>query len=270
MPAVRTTRLPDLPDDASPAGAAEIRTLLSFPVGGVSHATVPAGAVSRQSWLSGSSEWFHVLDGDGVLWDGAGGQEVPLLRGRTCRIPPSTPFQYRAGAQPLRLLVMTLPRWRPEDHHVDVEQHWAPTGAGATEPVPHPGGGGPVEVHDLRAEPDDTAPDGSLIFLQGDEPAGGVAGCVLPAGTASVPVRHATVEELWYVLGGSGQLSRRDGTLPPEVVDLVPGTCVDIARGLTFQFRAAEHELLHVLLLTMPRWPGPQEATPVRELATWT
>lgn len=55
-------------------------------------------------------------------------------------------------------------------------------------------------VVSLKPDRDYLAPDGSEIRLLVSGEHGGFAHCVLPAGRMSAPVRHRTVEELWYVL----------------------------------------------------------------------
>ena len=108
------------------------------------------------------------------------------------------------------------------------------------------------------------APDGSeireLIALGG----GSMAHCTLPVAGVSAAVRHRTVEEIWYVLRGRGQLwGRRDHR--EEVVDLAPGVSVAIAQGMHFQFRNTSDEPLTFLLVTMPPWPGAEEAVRVED-----
>jgi mannose-6-phosphate isomerase-like protein (cupin superfamily) len=71
------------------------------------------------------------------------------------------------------------------------------------------------------------------------------------------------VQEIWYVVKGAGQLWRHDDCGTEEVVALVPGVCVDIPLHTDFQFRSTGIEPLQMLLLTMPRWPGPDEAMSV-------
>jgi mannose-6-phosphate isomerase-like protein (cupin superfamily) len=91
---------------------------------------------------------------------------------------------------------------------------------------------------------------------------GGLAHCLLPAGKASSPVRHRTVEQLWHVIGGEGEIWRsRHGE---DRVDKVrPGDSVRICVDTSFQFRAGEKDDLKLLFATMPPWPGPQEAVAV-------
>lgn len=111
----------------------------------------------------------------------------------------------------------------------------------------------------LPADPTVTAPDGSdvrvLLRLSG----GSMAHFQLAAGAVSKAVQHRTVEEIWYVLGGSGQMWRRQGE-SEETVDLAPGTCLTIPVGTAFQFRAGDGGPLSAVAVTMPPWPGEDEA----------
>jgi mannose-6-phosphate isomerase-like protein (cupin superfamily) len=111
----------------------------------------------------------------------------------------------------------------------------------------------------LPADPTVTAPDGSdvrvLLRLSG----GSMAHFQLAAGAVSKAVRHRTVEEIWYVLGGGGQMWRRQGD-HEETVDLAAGTCLTIPVGTAFQFRAGEAGPLSAVAITMPPWPGDGEA----------
>lgn len=117
------------------------------------------------------------------------------------------------------------------------------------------------QVASLRDDYDYLAPDGSEIRRLAEGANGGFAHCVLPAGKVSSPVRHRTVEELWYVLEGEGEIWRaRDEDT--RIDALRRGDSVRIPVGFSFQFRAGEHADLKLLLATMPRWPGPQEAVP--------
>jgi len=114
----------------------------------------------------------------------------------------------------------------------------------------------------LPAAPDHLAPDGSairsLLAVQG----GSLAYCTLPAGTVSKAVVHQTVEEIWYCVAGNGQVWRR-GPEEALITDLTPGTCITIPVGAHFQFRTSGADELHLLIATMPPWPGAHEALPV-------
>ena len=91
---------------------------------------------------------------------------------------------------------------------------------------------------------------------------GSMAHFELAGGSASAPIRHRTVDEIWYVLSGHGEMWRsRHGR--EEVVTLEPGVCVTIPVGTDFQFRAADGGALAAVGVSMPPWPGPEEAVPV-------
>jgi mannose-6-phosphate isomerase-like protein (cupin superfamily) len=103
------------------------------------------------------------------------------------------------------------------------------------------------------------APDGSEIRLLVSAERGSMVHCRLPPGGVSRAVRHRTVEEVWYVLSGRGELWRRLGR-EERVETLSAGLSVTIPLGTQFQFRALGTEALCVVLVTMPPWPGEQEA----------
>jgi mannose-6-phosphate isomerase-like protein (cupin superfamily) len=114
----------------------------------------------------------------------------------------------------------------------------------------------------LPARPDVQAPDGSdvriLLQLQG----GSMAHFELAAGMASTAVAHRTVEEIWFVLSGVGEMWRSlDGH--EEVTPLAEGVCITLPRGTRFQFRSLGPGPLSAVAITMPPWPGPEEAYPV-------
>lgn len=114
----------------------------------------------------------------------------------------------------------------------------------------------------MESRYDYLAPDGSEIRLlvQGEQ--GGLAHCVLPAGRRSLAVRHRTVEELWYVLEGSGEIWRGRDSEDARTDAVRAGDSVRIPVGVAFQFQASPDEDLKLLLVTMPPWPGTQEAVP--------
>jgi mannose-6-phosphate isomerase-like protein (cupin superfamily) len=111
----------------------------------------------------------------------------------------------------------------------------------------------------LPSERDAVAPDGSdvriLLGLRG----GGMAHFTLAADETSVAVAHRTVEEIWFVVSGRGEMWRRQDELE-EIVALEPGVCVTIPLGTHFQFRATGPDPLCAVAVTMPPWPGDDEA----------
>ena len=119
----------------------------------------------------------------------------------------------------------------------------------------------------LPAKVTHLAPDGSEIRELVQTTRGSLVHCTLPPGGVTLAVRHQTVEEVWYCLGGSGQLWRGDGERE-DVVELTPGTSVSVPLGVSFQFRTNGSQPLELVIVTMPPWPGPSEAVPVA--GKWT
>jgi mannose-6-phosphate isomerase-like protein (cupin superfamily) len=111
----------------------------------------------------------------------------------------------------------------------------------------------------LPPAPDAVAPDGSDVRVLLQLGRGGMAHFELGPGRVSRAVAHHHVEEIWYIMGGHGQMWRRQGERQ-ETVSLEPGTCVSIPAGTHFQFRAARAGPLAAVAMTMPPWPGDDEA----------
>ncbi len=110
----------------------------------------------------------------------------------------------------------------------------------------------------LPVAPLDTAADGTdvrpLLQLSG----GSMAHFELRSGAVSKAVTHRTVEEIWYFLGGRGEMWRKQGD-HEEIVPVEASVSVTIPRGTQFQFRSFGDEPLTFVLITMPPWPGPDE-----------
>ena len=64
------------------------------------------------------------------------------------------------------------------------------------------------------------------------------------------------------MLGGRGEMWRRQGDRE-SVVALEAGVCLTIPLGTHFQFRSLGPGPLAAVAVTMPPWPGPDEAVPV-------
>ena len=107
--------------------------------------------------------------------------------------------------------------------------------------------------------PDVMAPDGSEVRILAATQRGSMAQFTLPPGAVSKPVAHHTVEEVWLVMAGTGRMWRKLGTAE-EVVALGPGVSLAIPVGAHFQFRNDGEEPLHCVGVTMPPWPGMDEA----------
>ena len=85
----------------------------------------------------------------------------------------------------------------------------------------------------------------------------------------SIAVRHRTVEELWFFLAGRGEMWRRGPDGEERIDEVEAGVCLDIPLGVTFQLRCLGDEPLRALGVTMPPWPGMDEAIVVGE-GRWT
>jgi mannose-6-phosphate isomerase-like protein (cupin superfamily) len=109
----------------------------------------------------------------------------------------------------------------------------------------------------MSGQPDAIAPDGSdIYYLVVDAERASLVEVVLQAGRISRRVRHRTVEEIWYFIGGSGRV-----WLDDEVIrDVRVGSTVVIPVGCAFQFEATGDEPLRFLCYTSPPWPGDDEA----------
>ncbi|MCC7263745.1 MAG: cupin domain-containing protein [Candidatus Latescibacteria bacterium] len=114
----------------------------------------------------------------------------------------------------------------------------------------------------LPSAPTLTAPDGSAVRVLLGLPAGGMAHFELGAGQTSIAVTHRTVEEIWFVVSGQGEMWRKQGARE-ETVALKPGVCLTIPLGTHFQFRASRTEAVSVIGITIPPWPGAGEAIAV-------
>lgn len=109
------------------------------------------------------------------------------------------------------------------------------------------------------AAPDAIAPDGCEVRVLCASSRGSMAHFRLPPGAVAHAVAHRTVEEIWFVVAGSGRLWRRLGERE-EITPLGPGVSVTIPLGAHFQFRNDAGFPLDIDGVTMPPWPGTEEA----------
>jgi mannose-6-phosphate isomerase-like protein (cupin superfamily) len=108
--------------------------------------------------------------------------------------------------------------------------------------------------------PDGRSPAGADIRFLIDGETGNMIHATVPPGQVNRATVHATVSEFWYVLSGKGQIWRRDG-IGEETAVLETGVSIDIPVGTAFQYRCGGVDPLQFLCISMPRWPGDQEAT---------
>lgn len=118
------------------------------------------------------------------------------------------------------------------------------------------------ETSHLPVDPNVLAPDGSAVRFLLTLKGGSMAHFELAAGQTASAVTHRTVEEIWFVLGGRGEMWRRQDDREETIV-LEAGTCLSIPCGTHFQFRASPTEAVAAVAITMPPWPGADEAVPV-------
>ncbi len=130
----------------------------------------------------------------------------------------------------------------------------------------------PLVTQSLENAPVLIAPDGSTIRplcrLSG---LGSFAHFQLEPGEVAKAVSHATVQEIWYIIGGEGQMWRRQEGQERTTENLRPGICLTIPLGTAFQFRAnSPDEPLQVVAVTMPLWPAGSEEEARPEQGCWT
>lgn len=116
-----------------------------------------------------------------------------------------------------------------------------------------------VRIAESRSE---IAPDGSNVRVLLGLKSGSMAVFELPPGQVSNAVVHRTVDEIWLFLAGLGEMWRQQGARE-EVTSVEPGVCVTIPVGTRFQLRARGAEPLRAVGVTMPPWPGKDQAIPV-------
>lgn len=111
----------------------------------------------------------------------------------------------------------------------------------------------------LPESPDAVAPDGSNVRILLELDRGSMAHFELAPGDTSIAVAHRTIEEIWYFLGGNGEMWRKQHERE-EIVPVEAGVCLTIPVGTHFQFRSFGNEPLAAIGITMPPWPGENEA----------
>jgi mannose-6-phosphate isomerase-like protein (cupin superfamily) len=117
----------------------------------------------------------------------------------------------------------------------------------------------PLQTRELGRDPDAVAPDGSEVRLLAALAGGSFAHFTLAPNAVSAAVAHRTVEEIWYFVAGEGEVwRRRHGA--ESVVAVKPGVALTIPLGAEFQFRAGPGGPLSFVAVTMPPWPGADEA----------
>lgn len=126
---MKTTMLPERPEDKSPAGA-DIRYLMDGPTGNMIHSTVPPHQINKATVHATVSEFWYILEGHGQIWrdDGNESGVTDLIPGTAIDIPVGTKFQYRnISDDELRFICISMPRWPGESEATYIEGIWEPT-----------------------------------------------------------------------------------------------------------------------------------------------
>jgi mannose-6-phosphate isomerase-like protein (cupin superfamily) len=114
----------------------------------------------------------------------------------------------------------------------------------------------------IGSDADVKAPDGSDVRLLLEMTRGSMAHFSLHPRHVSKAVVHKTIEEIWYFVRGKGRMWRSLGS-SEQTVDVFPGVSITIPTGAKFQFRNDGDEPLEAIGVTMPPWPGADEAAEV-------
>ena len=117
----------------------------------------------------------------------------------------------------------------------------------------------PFSTKRLPEQPGVAAPDGSQVRVLLQLERGSMAHFELAAGHTSVAVAHRTIEEIRYFVGGRGEMWRRLGQ-QEDVVPVEAGVVITIPCGTHFQFRSKGPDPLAAIGVSMPPWPGEDEA----------
>lgn len=118
--------------DALAPDGSEIRLLVQVHGGSLVHCTLQPGSVTRAVRHRTVEEVWFCAAGRGQVWrsspDDHQEEIVDVAPGVSLSIPLGTEFQFRAiGAQPLELVITTMPPWPGPDEAVAVDGTWEAT-----------------------------------------------------------------------------------------------------------------------------------------------
>ena len=115
------------------------------------------------------------------------------------------------------------------------------------------------ETKMIGDKPDVIALDGSEVRVLCGLPRGGMAVFSLAPNAVSKAVAHRTIEEIWYFTAGQGRIWRKLGGAE-EIIEIGPGVSISLPTGTHFQYRCDGKEALIAVAVTIPPWPGADEA----------
>jgi mannose-6-phosphate isomerase-like protein (cupin superfamily) len=115
-------------DLLAPDGS-EVRLLAALAGGSFAHFTLEAERVSVAVTHRTVEEIWYFLAGEGEVWRRYKGEDsvTPVRAGVALTIPLGTQFQFRAGADPLQFVAVTMPPWPGADEAVACAGHWEAT-----------------------------------------------------------------------------------------------------------------------------------------------
>jgi mannose-6-phosphate isomerase-like protein (cupin superfamily) len=128
MPGVswQTARVGAAFDAVAPDGS-EIRTLVAMRGGSMVHCTLRPGQVTQAVRHRSVEEVWFCTSGAGQVWRKSTDREetVEVESGVALSIPLGVSFQFRAaGAEPLELVIVTMPPWPGAAEAVAVTGRW--------------------------------------------------------------------------------------------------------------------------------------------------
>ena len=115
-------------DLLAPDGS-QIRLLVQVASGSLVHCTLPPGGVTQAVQHRSVEEVWFCVAGQGQLWRRTPTAEAvtDLQPGVAVTIPVGTDFQFRTvGAEPLQVVITTMPPWPGADEAFAVDGCWTP------------------------------------------------------------------------------------------------------------------------------------------------
>lgn len=129
------------------------------------------------------------------------------------------------------------------------------------------------ETKRLAPRIDATAPDGSEVRVLLRNSGNSVAHFSFQPGQISRPVRHRSIDEIWFFLTGSGELWRSNDD-QQQIIKISADLSISIPAGTAFQIRVDSECALTAIGTSTPPWPGENsehdEAEAVTGVWDWT
>lgn len=214
--------------------------------------TIDAGDVSDAREYHEHELVLYVRSGSGLAWMKTNDSEYmsELSYGGSVFVPKGATVQFKNNhGSPLNMNLYTMPI-TAELAYVHSVEHCHSWDADTYSALPD-------KLHmTLKSLPDYIAADGSEGRSLVTATHGKLNNFTLKPGTISTAVKHAIVEEIWFVESGRGEMWMKTGDVETNI-PLTPGASFVIPVRTTFQFRnMCDAENLTAMVMTMPPWPG--------------